>query len=78
MKMNGEKKSMNKREVKKMTGFDIEWNTYPDAIEKQKKVMTVHFRPDKKPKDEIEWLELLGNYAHTLAEIKRAEAKIKR
>jgi NRPS condensation-like uncharacterized protein len=50
-----------------MTGFDTEWNTNKDCANKQKTVMTVHFRPDKKPKNKSEWYEWLSNYAHTMS-----------
>jgi len=60
-----------------MTGFDTEWKTHPECIDKQKTVMTVHFRPDKKPKNKAEWYELLGNYAHTMATLTRTRDKEK-
>jgi len=52
-----------------MTGYDVEWSKHPEAIDEQNIVMTVHFRPDKLPKDKAEWYEWLGNYAHTTAEL---------
>ena len=57
-----------------MTGFDTEWKTVEDCIDEQKTVMTVHFRPDNKPKDKAEWYEWLGNYAHTMSDLLRKGA----
>jgi len=54
-----------------MTGFDHEWKTHPGGIEKQKTVLTVHYRPDKKPKDKAEWFEWLSGMAKTMAELYR-------
>lgn len=52
-----------------MTGFDTEWNKVKDDINIQEVVMTVHFRPDKEPKDKAQWYEWLSNYAHTTANL---------
>jgi len=52
-----------------MAGFDTTWEKHPEAEEKQNIVMIVHFRPDKLPKDVVEWYELLGNSAHTTAKL---------
>lgn len=52
-----------------MTGFDTEWQKHLEAIEKQKIVMVVYFRPDKLPKDKAEWYEWLGNYAHSMSQM---------
>jgi len=50
----------------------MNWNEYKDSAEDQKIVLTVHFRPDKKPKDKAEWLEWLSNYAKTTADLMKA------
>ena len=52
-----------------MTGFDTEWNEEKECVDEQKMVMTVYFRPDKEPKDKVQWYELLGNYAYTTANL---------
>jgi len=52
-----------------MTGFDTKWTEVKECVDEQKVVMTVHFRPDNKPKDKAQWYEWLGNYAHTTANL---------
>lgn len=52
-----------------MTAFDSEFKKYPNALEKQNIVMTIHFRPDETPKDRVEWLERLANIARHTAKL---------
>ena len=55
-----------------MTGLDVDWIKENG----QKKVMVVHFRPDKPPEDEAQWYEYLGNYAHTLAKLTKTNPTV--
>jgi hypothetical protein len=54
-----------------MTGFEYEFQD-GKGDEDQKTILTVHFRPDKHPKDKAQWFEWLGNYAHTTANLLRS------
>ncbi|MCD6325152.1 hypothetical protein J7L97_02560 [Candidatus Bathyarchaeota archaeon] len=55
-----------------MTGFDTRWERHPEIDEEQNIIMIVYFRPDKLPEDKAEWFKILGNYAHTMAEMIKA------